>query len=108
MSFSELVLKSIFEALRDCYAEENTFIKVLKLKRESATLSESFSKWLARYCNIDIVPEPLQKDVAIYCDNRKIYNNLETKNIYYQAIIDYLAGMTDRYAIKIFNELLVY
>ena len=95
MSFSELVLKSIFEALRDCYAEENTFIKVLKLKRESATLSESFSKWLARYCNIDIV-------------NRKIYNNLETKNIYYQAIIDYLAGMTDRYAIKIFNELLVY
>ena len=108
MSFSELVLKSIFEALRDCYAEENTFIKVLKLKRESATLSESFSKWLARYCNIDIVPEPLQKDVAIYCDNRKIYNNLETKNIYYQAIIDCLAGMTDRYGIKIFNELLVY
>ena len=108
MSFSELVLKSIFEALRDCYAEENTFIKVLKLKRESATLSESFSKWLARYCNIDIVPEPLQKDVAIYCDNRKIYNNLEMKSIYYQAIIDYLTGMTDRYAIKIFNELLVY
>lgn len=108
MSFSELVLNSIFEVLRDCYAKEYTFTNVLKLKRESATLSESFSKWLARYCNIDIVPEPLQKDVAIYCDNRKIYNNLETKSIYYQAIIDYLAGMTDRYAIKIFNELLVY
>ena len=108
MSFSELVLNSIFEVLRDCYAKEYTFTNVFKLKRESATLSVSFSKWLARYCNIDIVPEPLQKEVAFYCDNRKIYNNLETKSIYYQAIIDYLAGMTDRYAIKIFNELLVY
>lgn len=108
MSFSELVLNSIFDVLHACYAKEYTFTNVLKLKRESATLSESFSKWLARYCNIDIVPEPLQKDVAIYCDNKKIYNNLETDSIYHQAIIDYLAGMTDRYAIKIFNELLVY
>lgn len=63
---------------------------------------------MARYCNIDIVPEVLQKDVALKCDNKKIYNNLETKSIYYQAIIDYLTGMTDRYAIKIFNELLAY
>ena len=108
MSFSELVLNSIFEVLCDCYAKEYTFTNVFRLKRESTTLSESFSKWLARYCNIDIVPEPLQKDIAVYCDNRKIYNNLETESIYYQAIIDYLAGMTDRYAIKIFNELLVY
>lgn len=108
MSFSELVLNSIFETLKDCYAQEHTFANVIKLKRESATLAESFSKWLARYCNIDIVPELLQKDVAIKCDNKKIYNNLEKKSIYYQAIIDYLTGMTDRYAIKIFNELLAY
>ena len=108
MSYSELVLNSIFEVLKDCYAKEYTFINVLNTKRESSTLAESFSKWLARYCNIDIVPEVLQKDVALKCDNKKIYNNLETKSIYYQAIIDYLTGMTDRYAIKIFNELLAY
>lgn len=108
ISFSELVLNSIFDVLKDLYAKEYTFANVIKIKRESVTLSESFSKWLARYCNIDIVPEILQKDVALKCDNKKIYNNLETKSIYYQAIIDYLTGMTDRYAIKIFNELLAY
>lgn len=108
MSFSELVLNSIFEVLRDCYAEKYTFANVMNAKRDSVTLSESFSKWLARYCNVDIVPDSLQKDVALKCDNKKIYNNLETKSVYYQAIIDYLAGMTDRYAIEIFNELLAY
>ena len=108
MAFSELVLNSIFDVLKDCYAKEHTFNNVLNLKRESLTLSDSFSKWLARYCNVDIVPELLQKDVAIKCDNKKIYNNLESKSVYYQAIIDYLTGMTDRYAIKIFNELLAY
>ena len=108
MSFSELVLNSIFEVLRDCYAKEYTFVNVENIKRESTTLADSFSKWLARYCNVDIIPESLQKDVALKCDNKKIYNNLETKSIYYQAIIDYLTGMTDRYAIKIFNELLAY
>lgn len=108
MNYSELVLKSIFEVLKDCYAKEYTFVNVTNIKRESVTLSESFSKWLARYCNIDIVPEILRKDVSIKCDNKKIYNNLENKSIYYQAIIDFLTGMTDRYAIKIFNELLAY
>lgn len=108
MSFSELVLNSIFEVLRDCYAGKYTFANIAHAKRESATLAESFSKWLARYCNVDIVPDSLQKDVALKCDNKKIYKNLETKSIYYQAIIDYLAGMTDRYAIEIFNELLAY
>lgn len=108
ISFSELVLESIFEVLKGCYASEHTFVNVIKLKRESETLAESFSKWLARYCDPKIVPESLQKDVALKCYNKKIYNNLETKRIYYQAIIDYLTGMTDRYAIKIFNELLAY
>ena len=107
-SYSELVINSIFETLKDCYAHKYTFINVLNLRRESATLAESFAKWLARYCNIDIVPDSLRKDVASYCDNKKIYKDLDTNSIYYQAIIDYLAGMTDRYAIKIFNELLAY
>ena len=40
--------------------------------------------------------------------NKKIYGKLETKKIYAQAIIDYISGMTDRYAIEIFNELLRY
>ena len=45
---------------------------------------------------------------AVKWQNRKIYGLLETKKIYAQAIIDYISGMTDRYAIEIFNELIRY
>ena len=54
---------------------------------------------------------PANDDVAkqiIKYKNTKIYGNLETKEIYAQAVIDYISGMTDRYAISVFNELLRY
>ena len=38
----------------------------------------------------------------------KIYKKLETRELYIQAIIDYISGMTDRFAIVLFNELLQY
>ena len=40
--------------------------------------------------------------------NYKIYGCLETKEIYVQAIIDFISGMTDRYAVEVYNELLKY
>lgn len=108
MKYSELVLTSIFDVLKDCYAEKYTFSSIAEHFKESPILVDSFSKWLARYCDPDIVPESSLSDVANKCDNKKIYARLEVKSIYYQAIVDYLTGMTDRYAIKIFNELLAY
>ncbi|MFQ9414151.1 MAG: hypothetical protein ACLR1Q_08255 [Ruminococcus sp.] len=37
-----------------------------------------------------------------------MYGNLETEEIYAQAIVDFISGMTDRYAVTVFNELLHY
>ena len=71
-------------------------------------LINSFEFWLAKYCDKDIVPTGNLKDVALKCENEKIYNQLETKEIYIQAIIDYISGMTDRFAIAVFNDLLQY
>ena len=108
MDFSELVLNSIFDVLKDCYRGEFTFYQIEKLRRDSETLVDSFSKWLARYCDYEIVPERPMGGIARNCVNKKIYQKLENEEIYYQAIIDYMTGMTDRYAIKIFDELLAY
>ena len=52
--------------------------------------------------------EELANELTEKYKNRKIYGLLETKKIYAQAIIDYISGMTDRYAIEIFNELIRY
>ena len=45
---------------------------------------------------------------ALNCENIKIYGSLETNLIYAQSIIDFIAGMTDRFAVKLFNELISY
>ena len=70
----------------------------------------SFLKWLSIYCNKDFVSENFKeyKVDLDYYDNTKIYGNLETKEIYAQAILDYISGMTDRFAIETFNKLLTY
>ena len=40
--------------------------------------------------------------------NEKIYGILGDEKTYIRAILDYISGMTDRFAIKVFNELLTY
>ena len=57
---------------------------------------------------LDIVPSGELKELALKCENKKIYQNLDTKEIYAQAILDYISGMTDRFAIALFNEQLQY
>jgi dGTPase len=66
----------------------------------------SFERWLSRYCETDTVPEGELLERALSCENEKIYGRLETKEIYLQAVIDYISGMTDRFAVETFNELL--
>ena len=70
------------------------------IKKAYPMLAGDFYKHIKVYPNI-------QGDNEKY-KNKKIYGNIETKEIYAQAIIDYISGMTDRYAVEIFNELLKY
>lgn len=41
-------------------------------------------------------------------ENEKIYNSLSSNKSYFLAIIDFMSGMTDRYAVKLYNELISY
>lgn len=74
-------------------------------------LANGFREWLAKYCVEDVVSkcddESLLDRVGTL-ENEKIYGDLQDKNIYVRAIVDYISGMTDAYAITIFNELLTF
>lgn len=105
-NYAEMIIKQIFETLMECYDGAHTIEAVMKLDVFYNTLAVSFSKWLARYCDVSIVPNEL-KQRALDCENHKIYGHLEEKS-YIHAILDYISGMTDRFAIKIFNEFLAY
>lgn len=106
-SYAEMIIMQIYETLVQYYDGSHTIEAIIKIKNFYPTLSQSFAKWLARYCNNSIVPEELQ-ELAFRCENKKIYGTLKDEKIYIQAILDYISGMTDRFAIKIFDEFLVY
>ncbi len=106
--YSKLVLEQLFETLDDCYDRENTFYKLRENLAHDPTLIASFEEWLAQYCEAEIVPDGVLMMTAMNCRNEKIYRGLENQQIYERAVLDYLAGMTDRFAVKVFNELITY
>jgi len=106
--YSELVLTQIFNSLLNFYDNKHTWNLLDEGEHFTPTLVNSFRDWLARYCDPSIIPSGDLKNTSLQCENEKIYQELQTKEIYIQAIIDYISGMTDRFAITLFNELLEY
>ncbi len=107
MKYSELVLSEIFFKLKSFYDGEKTWDIIQKNNQFAPKLTKRFSEWLACYCDSDIVPNCL-KYIADSYINEKIYGELDTEETYIQAIIDYISGMTDRFAIELFTELIQY
>lgn len=106
--YAELVLTQIFETLLERYDGKHTWGALAGVRQFAPELIGSFEKFLARYCLAEILPNGDLKGLSLCCENEKIYGELETRELYIQAIIDYISGMTDRFAIEVFNELLEY
>ncbi len=98
--YSELVISSLFKKLRDAYdpeCPEKTLANLRANRRRGGELCRSFADWLDRFCLFSPHPE--------YA-SAPMFSRLESAQIYYRAIIDYISGMTDSYAIKAFDELI--
>lgn len=106
--YSKLVINQIFDVLQKTYDGKHSWESIKNKKKYYPILMNSFDKWLARYCSVDIVPEGELLTIALDCENEKIYGKLEDEQIYIQAILDFISGMTDRFAVKVFEELLNY
>ena len=107
--YSEMVLNEIFDQLMTCFAGRDSWEKLKAQETFYPSLVSTFSHWLARYADPSIVPdEDGLKELSASCINEKIYGLLDTKEIYTQAVIDYISGMTDGFAIRVFEEFLSY
>lgn len=108
-SYVELVLKSIFIKLYKAYEKERTISKLLEsYKNTYPKLTQSFCLWIGKY-SVSALQRQMPEEwlsVLGVAENEKIYGNLSDKDVYVQAIVDFISGMTDSYAITIFNELL--
>jgi len=104
--YAKMIISSLFDALSTYYDGMNTFSKLSENNFHSRKFVQEFYKHLLCY-TIPVPGSPLWTQEKILTrQNKKVYGQLETKEIYYRAIIDFIAGMTDNYAVEAFQQLL--
>ena len=97
--FIRNIVYSIFNVLMEFY---NGFKTVNSMRRRIKTypkLLTEFIRWLIKYSIID------GKIIRGYNHKNEILYNIESRNSYTQAVIDYISGMSDNFALKVFEEL---
>lgn len=96
--YFELVLTQIFEILKSAYDKENTLENLNKMKKNYNSVVTPFIKWINCYWNLtDRENTNLKNKVLFDINNEKDY---------LKAIIYYISGMTDNYAIECYNNII--
>ncbi len=99
-NYAELILNSIFNIMINFYKGVDTIEYINKEYMEIyPELCKTFIEKLKRYS--DMGNKEPRKDIF---KNTLLYK-LDNKQDFIKAIIDYISSMTDKFAIKIFNEL---
>ena len=103
--YVSLIIRSIFDFLIDAYDGERTPERLQKKAAVCPMMVRDMTRHLHAYSDLAPDPEVLRREKYL---NKKIYGSLESEAVYAQAILDYIPGMTDSYAISAFNELITF
>lgn len=95
--YFKVLMNEIFYTLKNQFGARNTIKNLKEMARYYPVLSQEFVDWLARYAKT----EDRKEDEY----NNKIIYNLEYVEDYCRAIIDYMSGMTDKYIVQAYNEI---
>lgn len=90
IEYFKLILNKIFYFLKETFYNKN------KMEKICPYLVNDFEDWLKNYWNLERNEEN---------KNEVIFNKEDLKD-YCQAIIYYIAGMTDNYAIEMYNKII--
>lgn len=112
-NYADLVLNSIFDILAETYNGGDFYKKLKQYKSYYPKLISDFISFIIQYSSTEVVAKLKESQIHIEFDernyeNEKIYNSLSSEKSYLLAIIDFMSGMTDRYAVKVYNELISY
>lgn len=105
--YAKLVIHSIYEFLKKYYRKEGTIKRIEKDRIYYPIILGYFLNWLMKYSNFRNEinrSEENQKKIINKYDNEILYN-LHNPDNYLQAIVDFIASMTDNFAIETFNEI---
>ncbi len=96
IEYFKIIINEIYNILKNLYDGNRTYINIQNFKKFYPNLMSSFEEWLQNYWNLER-KEIFKNDVIINMSNEKVY---------YKAIIYYISGMTDNFAIDIYNEII--
>ena len=96
--YFNVVLSEIYNILKNTFCKEDTLSNLDKLHKFYPTLITSFKSFM--HCFYDLGDRNELK-----LDNKVIFD-LESKNDFYKCILYYISGMTDNFAIEIYNEII--
>ncbi|MCI8412417.1 MAG: HD domain-containing protein [Clostridia bacterium] len=96
--FFKIVLSEIYNTLKSCFNDISALSSVQGLQKFYPKLYDDFSKFLYNYYNHVDREKFNLKNKVIFDDS--------SKQDFYRAILYYVSGMTDNYAIEIYNEII--
>ena len=96
IEYFKLIINQIYETLKKLYDDKNIYINIHRLKKFYPKLMNSFEEWISNYWNLSRAEK---------CKNDIVFN-MENEKDYFKAIIYYISGMTDNFAIDIYNEII--
>ena len=96
---ARLVLRSIFDELSSLYEGNNTLRRLQDLERYAPKLCEAFEDWVIKYTDTS-----RRKRKSRHYYNRIVYD-LNKRRDYRRAVLDFISGMTDSFALSVFDEL---
>ena len=88
--YFEIILTTIYDVLKKTYNDKTKLIKICP------ELIDDFEDWLKNYWNLD--RDESNKNNVIF--------DVKDEKEYYKAIISYISGMTDNYAIRMYNKII--
>ena len=94
--YFELVINQIFDILKDTYDGQNTIKRMKECEKYYPYLINGFMRWISKYWNMRDI-EGLKNKIIFDINNEKDFK---------KAIIYYISGMTDKYAIDVYNEII--
>lgn len=94
--YFSIVLNEIYNVLKSTYSASSTLKNLQSIRKFYPTLVDSFCNWIQTYWNIG------NRDRL----KNKVLFDVNCPNDFYFAIICYISGMTDKFAIDIYNEII--
>lgn len=97
--YAELIIRTIYERLASLHGP-NALERVKGMRETCPQLADTFYEWLVKYGY-----PSLRRLIPLKYHADRLYNP-EDESDYRRAILDYISGMTDSFAIRVFNEII--